>query len=125
MDIRAVRNEEDYDWALAEIEGYFDHEPEKGSAEAERFDVLAALIAAYEQQHWTIEAPDPVAALSAYMEMRGLKQADLAAVLGSHSRASEVLNRRRALSIEMVHRINTAWHVPADILVRPYRLQSR
>ena len=125
MDIRAVRTEEDYDWALAEIEGYFDHEPEKGSAEAERFDVLAALIAAYEQQHWPIEAPDPVAAISAYMEMRRLKQADLAAVLGSRSLASEVLNRRRALSIEMVHRINTAWHVPADILVRPYRLQSR
>ncbi|GHD10935.1 transcriptional regulator [Tianweitania populi] len=125
MDIRALRTEDDYDWALAEIERYFDHEPEKGSAEAERFDVLAALIAAYEQQHWAIKAPDPIAAISAFMEMRGLKQTDLADVLGSRSRASEILNRRRALNIEMVHRIHTSWHVPADLLVQPYRLEPR
>lgn len=93
--IRPIRNETDYDWALAEIEPYFDNEPMPGTLEADRFDVLATLIEAYEATHWSIDPPDPVDAIRAALEGRGLRAADLGRVLGSTPRASEILNRRR------------------------------
>lgn len=78
LDIRPLRCEADYDWALAEIAPYFEKEPARGTAAADRFDVLAALIAEYEARHWPIEPPDPVAAIRARMEQAGYTQADLA-----------------------------------------------
>jgi len=78
MDIRPLRTEADYDWALAEIEQYFTHQPSPGTPEAERFDVLAALIENYETKYWPIEAPDPVEAIRTRMEQTGYTQADLA-----------------------------------------------
>src|SRR5215217_1055466 len=69
--LRPIRTEADYDAALAEIEVYFDHEPEPGTAEADRFEVLATLIGAYERQHWTIEPPEPLDAIRNCMEQRG------------------------------------------------------
>lgn len=122
--IRAIRNEADYDWALAEIEQYFLKEPAPGTPAAERFDVLAALIEAYEAKHWPIEPADPIDAIRYRMEVGGLKQADLAELLGSASRASEILNRKRALTTEMVHKISSQWRIPAESLVRPYHLQA-
>lgn len=122
--IRAIRSEADYNWALAEIAHYFDSEPEPGSEEADRFDVLADLIEAYEAKHWNIEAPDPIDAIGHVMTMRSLSQSDLASVIGSKSRASEVMARKRTLTITMVHRISQAWRIPAEILVRPYHLQK-
>ncbi len=122
MDIRPIRTETDYEWALTEIEAYFSIEPEPGTPEADRFDVLVDLIEAYESRNWPIEAPTPIEAIRSFMQMRGFTQADLANVLGSKSRASEVLRGERRLSLDMVHRISTAWHLPADILVRPYPL---
>ena len=124
MDIRPIRNEADYDWALAEVERYFDAEPERGTPEADRFDVLAALIEGYEGREWPIDPPDPVAAIQSFMDMRGLDQGDLAELLGSRSRASEVLRRKRALTLDMIHRLNTVWGMPADLLVRPYLLEG-
>lgn len=121
-DIRAIRNEADYDWALAELETYFSQPPNVGSTEADRFDVLAALVEAYEMQHWSIEPADPIEAIKSKMEMVGYSQKDLAGILGSASRASDVLNRKRALTIEMIRQIAAAWKIPADILVHPYRL---
>jgi len=120
--IRPIKTEEDYQWALAEIAAYFEAQPPVGSPEGDRFDVLATLIEAYENTHYPIEAPDPVAAIVAYMEMAGLKQNALAEVLGSRPRASEVLNRKRALTMDMVYRLNHAWHIPAEVLIRPYHL---
>ncbi len=122
--IRAIRNEADYDWALSEIERYFLNEPQLGTPEAERFDVLAALIEAYEAKHWPIEPADPIDAIRYKMEVSGLKQADLAELLGSASRASEILNRKRALTTEMVFKISRQWRIPAESLVRPYRLET-
>ena len=122
--IRAIRNEADYDWALAEIEVYFLNEPQAGTPEAERFDVLAALIEAYEAKHWPIEPGDPIDAIRYKMEVSGFKQADLAALLGSASRASEILNRKRALTTEMVFKISRQWQIPAESLVRPYHLEA-
>ncbi|PKQ08708.1 MAG: XRE family transcriptional regulator [Alphaproteobacteria bacterium HGW-Alphaproteobacteria-12] len=120
--IRPIKSEADYDWALAEIEKYFVRQPEVGSPEGDRFDVLATLIEAYENEHYPISAPDPVSAIRAHMEMAGLRQSALADILGSRPRASEVLSRKRALSMEMVYRLNRAWHIPAEVLVQPYHL---
>jgi HTH-type transcriptional regulator/antitoxin HigA len=122
--IRAVRNEQDYDWALREIERYFTHEPQKGTPDAERFDVLASLIEAYEAKHWPIEAADPIDAIQYRMEISGFTQRDLATLLGSRSRASEILNRKRPLTREMAYKLNRKWNIPADVLLRPYRLRA-
>ena len=123
-DIRPIRTEADYEAALEEIAAYFEKEPEIGSPEADRFDVLAALIKVYEDRHHPIEAPNPVAALKSFMELRGYTQADLAKLIGSRSRASEILNRRRYLTIEMLWTLNRKWGIPAESLIRPYRLKE-
>ena len=120
MDIRAIRTEADYDWALAEIERYFVQEPEPGSAAADRFDVLAALIESYEAKRWPILPPDPVDAIRCRMEQAGLTQTDLARLLGSRSRASEVLSRRRGLTMAQAWRLHREWHIPAEVLLTPY-----
>lgn len=118
MDIRPIRNEKDYDWALAEIAVYFEREPKSGTAAADRFDVLAALIAAYEAKHWPIEpSADPIDAIRFRMDQRGYTQADLARILGSRSRASEILSGSRALTIDMIARLNREWSIPAEALL--------
>jgi len=124
MDIRPIRSEEDYDWALGEIAPYFDNIPEKGTNEADRFDVLAGLIAAYEATNHPIEALSPVDMISTYMEEAGLKQRDFADVVGSVSRASEFLNRKRPLSISAIQKIHKAWRLPAEVLIQPYHLET-
>jgi HTH-type transcriptional regulator/antitoxin HigA len=120
--IRAIRTEEDYDWALAEIEKYFDDEPAPGTSESSRFDVLADLIEAYEAKRWPIEPADPVEAIKYRMQISGYNQSDLAELLGSRSRASEILRRKRLLTVQMAHRLHKQWNIPADSLLRPYRL---
>lgn len=119
MDVRPIRNEEDYEWALGEIAPYFADEPAPGSADADRFDVLAALIKVYEDRQHPIDAPDPVAMLAAHMANAGLRTKDLADVLGSAPRASEILNRRRRITIDMAYRISRAWEIPVELLLRP------
>lgn len=118
MDVRPIRTEADYDWACAEIARYFEHEPAPGTAAAARFDVLAALIGAYEDRHWPVEPPDVVAAVQDFMERRDLRQADLARLLGSRSRASEFLHRKRGLTMEQARKLHDEWRIPADILLR-------
>lgn len=123
LDIRPLRSEADYDAALVAIEDYFEHEPAFGSPEADRFDLLALVIADYETKHWAIEAPEAPDMLRAHMDQAGLKQADLAVVLGSKARASEVLNRRRHLTPTQAWKIHVDWKLPAEALIRPYELQ--
>ena len=117
MDIQPIRTEDDYEAALREIEVYFDREPKPGTPEADRFDVLSALIGAYEQQHWPIAAPDAVSAIREIMALKNYTQSDLAALLGSRSRASELLNRRRGLTMEQARVLHTHWQVPAESLL--------
>jgi HTH-type transcriptional regulator / antitoxin HigA len=118
MEIRPIRNEADYDAALKEIEQYFEHEPAPGTLEADRFDVLATLIGAYEQERWRIDPPaDAVDAITAVMEFKNLDQSDLAILLGSRSRASEILNRRRSLTMEQARLLHQQWGVPAESLI--------
>lgn len=120
MNIRPIRNDADYDWAIAEVSVYFDNPPAVGSTEADRFDVLADLIEAYENRLYPIPQLDPIDLLKAFMTDSGKSQADLAELLGARSRASEILNRKRPLTVEMIYRISTAWGLPADLLVKPY-----
>ena len=122
--IRPIKTEADYDWAIGEIAAYFEKQPAPGTAEAARFDVLATLIEAYEDIHYPMSAPDPVEAIKAHMEMSGRTQKDLAEVLGSGPRASEILNRRRALTLEMAYRLHRKWGMPAELLIQPYRLAA-
>lgn len=124
MDIKPIRTEEDYDWALAEIASYFDNIPEKGTADADRFDVLTDLIAAYEVKTYPIEALSPVDFIATYMEEVGLQQGDFAVVVGSASRASEFLNRKRSLTLSAVQKIHQAWRLPASVLIQPYHLDD-
>lgn len=124
MDIRPLKSEADYDWALREIERYFDQEPEAGTLDADRFDVLASLIEGYEAKHWPIEAPDPIEAVRFRMAQAGFNQSDLARLLGSKSRASELLKRRRVLTMEYAFKLNREWHIPAEVLLQPYHTEA-
>jgi len=123
--IRAIRNEADYDWALAEIARYFENQPVPGTEDADRFDVLASLIEAYEAKHWTIEPTDPIEAIEFRMELSGYTQKDLSELIGSRSRASEILNRKRPLTMQMAHKLSVEWNIPAEVLLKPYHLDNR
>jgi HTH-type transcriptional regulator/antitoxin HigA len=125
MDIRPIRTDDDHRSALAEIEACWGA-PE-GSEAGDKLDVLVALVESYEARRWPIETEDnfdPIDVLHYAIEELGHTQAELAELLGSRPRASEVLARRRALTVDMIHKISEAWKIPADLLVRPYRLES-
>lgn len=124
MDIRPIRTQEDLDWALSEIAQYFENQPALGTPEADRFDVLADLIEAYEDKHFAIPEVDPVEFIRAQMQNTGRTQSDLATLLGSRPRASEVLSRKRALTVDMIYKLSSDWNLPAEALVRPYHLAS-
>ncbi|MGH6976677.1 MAG: helix-turn-helix domain-containing protein, partial [Stellaceae bacterium] len=115
-EIRPIRNEAGYDSALKEIERYFEREPERGTPEADRFDLLALVIEDYEDKHWPIETPDPVESIKFRMEQKGFERADLAGLIGSRSRASEILNRRRRLTIDVIWKLSRKWGIPAESL---------
>lgn len=117
--IAPIRTERDYNRALKAIAQYFEHEPRRGTPEADRFDVLAALIEAYEAKRWPIDPPDAIAAIRFRMEQSGLGQADLARLLGSRSRASEILRGKRPLTLEQAWKLHREWHIPAEALLRP------
>ncbi|MDR3435435.1 helix-turn-helix domain-containing protein [Telmatospirillum sp.] len=119
MDIRPLRSEADYDAALKEIGRYFESEPPPGSPEADRFDMLALVLADYEAKHWAIDPPDPIEAIKFRMKLKGYSQKDLADLLGSRSRASEILSRKRPLTMEMAWKLNREWGIPAESLIRP------
>jgi HTH-type transcriptional regulator/antitoxin HigA len=114
--IKPIRTEADYDAALAEIDTLMDAEP--GSAEGDRLDILVMLVEAYEAQHWRIDPPDPIEAIKLRMQQRGLTRQDLEKVLGSKSRVSEVLNRKRPLTLEMIRRLHDLWGIPAESLIQ-------
>ena len=116
MNIKPIRSEADYQAALIEIEKLFNSQP--GTSEGDRLDVLVTLIEAYEAKHFPIPEPDdPVEVLHYYMESRGLNRSDLIACLGSKERVSEVLNRKRGLSLEMIRRLHHGLGIPTDLLV--------
>jgi HTH-type transcriptional regulator / antitoxin HigA len=124
MDIRPIRTDKDHRAALAEIETCWG--ATEGTEKGDRLDVLLALVEIYEAKRWPIdidESFDPIDVLTYAIEELGHTQGELADLLGSRSRASEILSRRRALTVAMIHKISEAWKIPADLLVRPYKLE--
>ena len=124
MDIRPIRTDEDHRAALAEIDACWG--ASEGSEEGDRLEVLVALVELYEAKRWPVETDeifDPIDVLHYAVEELGHTQAELAELLGSRSRASEILARRRALTVEMIHKISEVWKIPADLLVRPYNIE--
>ena len=122
MDIHPIRTEADYEAVLADIERLFDAAPH--TPEGDRLEVLATLVEAYEEQHYSIPDPDPIEAIKYHMEMRGLGRRDLEPYLGSRARVAEVLNRKRPLSLEMIRRLHSGLGIGAEILLQPYPLAT-
>lgn len=121
MEIRPIRNDSDHEIALRQIEALWG--AEEGSDAGDRLDILTTLVEAYEARRWPIEQLDPIEAIVAAMEMNNHSRAELAALIGQ-SRTTEILGRKRPLTLPMIRRISAAWHVPEKILVQEYALAS-
>ena len=115
MDIKPIRNEADYEAALKEVERLWGAEP--GTPDGDRFEVLFTLVEAYEEQHYPIFPPDPINAILYTLEARGLERKDLEAYIGSSGRVSEVLNRKRPLTLRMIRKLNSGLGIPVEVLV--------
>jgi HTH-type transcriptional regulator/antitoxin HigA len=122
MDIRPIRTKTAYQAALKEVDRNWDAEP--GTPLGDRVEVLVTLIEAYEAKHFPIEAPDPIAAIEFMLEQRGLGRRDLEAAIGSRGRVSEVMTRKRPLTLPMVRKLSSLLDIPTDVLVQPYETRS-
>lgn len=118
MKIAPIRNEKDYQNALDRLEVIFD--AKKGSEEGDELEILSILIDRYENEHFPIGMPDPIEAIKFRMEQMGMKQKDLVEVIGFKSRVSEVLSKKRKLTLEMIRKLNTSLHIPTEVLVQDY-----
>ena len=119
-ELRPIRTDADYEAALAEVERLWG--VRTGTREGDRLEVLATLIGAYEDERYPMDPPDPIEAITFRMEQQGLTRKDLAEILGSKTRATEILHRRRALSISMIRRLHQELGIPAEILIRPTKI---
>ena len=115
MTIKPIKTERDYQKALKEIEKLWDAKP--NTPKGDRLEVLVTLVEAYEQKHYKIEPPDPVEAIKFRMEQLGLKASDLAKILGGRSRVSEILNRKRKLTVDMMRSLRKRLDIPAESLL--------
>jgi HTH-type transcriptional regulator/antitoxin HigA len=122
MDIRPLRTEEDYEWALAEIDRLFDAEP--NTPEADKLEILVILVEAYEEENHPAPMPDPVEAIKYWMEARNLDRADLEPYIGSRGRVTEILNRKRPLTLRMIRNLERGLGIPAEVLVQAYPLSE-
>ncbi len=122
MKIRPIKTEEDYREALARLNEIFDAAP--GTEASDEADVLALLIDDYERKNFSIEAPDPIEAIRIRMEEMGLRQHDLAGEVGGQNRISEILNRKRRLTVRMIRNLARRLDLPAEVLIRDYRLSG-
>jgi HTH-type transcriptional regulator / antitoxin HigA len=121
MRIRPIRTRADYRAALKEVERLWDADP--GTSEGDVVDVLTTLIEAYEAEHFPIAAPDPIAAIQFMMDQKGLTRRDLEPAIGSRGRVSEVLSRKRPLTLPMVRALSSLLDIPTDVLAQPYQVR--
>jgi HTH-type transcriptional regulator / antitoxin HigA len=121
--VRPIRSEDDYEAALAEIDKLMDAVP--GTRNGERLDVLVTLVEAYEARHWPIDAPDPIDAILIRMQQKNLRRRDLEPMIGSRGRVSEVLSRKRALTLPMIRRLSKGLDLGANVLIQEVRPASR
>ena len=121
MELKPIRSKKDYQAALAEVERLWDA-PAR-SAASDRLDVVTMLVESYERQHFPIADPDPIEFLGHVMESRGLTRKELEAYIGPRGRVADILNRTRPLTLEMIRRLADGLHLPAEVLIKPYRLR--
>lgn len=122
MEIKPIKTENDYLNALHEIEKLID--AKKDTPEGDKLDIIATLVEAYEENNYPILPPDPVEAIIHQMESQGLSRKDLEPLIGSRARVSEILNRKRSLSLNMIRNLQKGLGISADILVKPYQLKA-
>ncbi|PSB08953.1 transcriptional regulator [filamentous cyanobacterium CCP1] len=122
MELRPIKTEADYQETLKAIEQLLNAAP--NTPESDRLDVLSTLVEAYEKEHFAIELPDPIEAIQYYMDTRGWSRRDLESCLGSRANVSEILSRKRSLTLEMIWKLNQALGIPAEILIQPYELMQ-
>ena len=118
MEIKPIKTDEDYKFVLKQIEKLFNAAPDTN--EGDRLEVLTTLVKAYEDKHYNIPMPDPVEAILYHLESRGMTRRDLEPFIGSRARVSEILNRRRSLSLKMIRKLSTGLGISPEILIQPY-----
>jgi HTH-type transcriptional regulator/antitoxin HigA len=118
MEIKPIKTDKDYNQALERLEVIFD--AKKGSPEGDELEVLGILVDQYENEHFPIGLPDPIEAIKFRMEQMGYNQNDLAKIVGLKSRASEILNKKRKLSLEMIRQLHDRLNIPTDVLIQTY-----
>lgn len=118
MQLKKIRSKKDYNEALARFEAIF--QAPNGTPESDEADVLALLIKDYEEQHYVIEAPDPIEAIKYRMEQQGLSNKDLAVILGFKSRVTDIFKKNRKLNLAMVRKLHDTLHIPLQSLVKEY-----
>jgi HTH-type transcriptional regulator / antitoxin HigA len=118
MKIKPLKTKKDYNLAMARLEKIFDSKP--GTPEGDELEILGILIDKYESTHYPVDFPDPIEAIKFRMEQLGYNQADLVNVIGFKSRVSEIMNRKRKLSLEMIRKLNSSLSIPTDVLIREY-----
>lgn len=118
MNIKPIKTKKDYQQALDRLEIIFDSK--KGTSEGDELEILGILIGQYENENFPIDLPDPIEAIKFRMEQLGYSQTDLARVVGLKSRASEILNKKRKLSLEMIRQLHEKLNIPTDVLVQAY-----
>jgi HTH-type transcriptional regulator / antitoxin HigA len=122
MTLKPIKTEEDYEEALQEIEHLWEAKP--GTPESDILEILVTLVEAYEREHYELPPPDPIDALEYFMESRGWTRKDLEPYIGSRGRVSEILGRKRPLTLAMIRRLEQATGIPASILVQPYETEQ-
>lgn len=118
MDIKAIKSEKDYDQALKRLDTIFHAEVD--TPEGDEAEILSILIEKYEDEHYPIGMPDPIEAIKFRMEQMGMKQKDLAEVVGFTSRVSEILNKKRKLTLNMIRKLSSTLQIPTEVLVQDY-----
>jgi HTH-type transcriptional regulator / antitoxin HigA len=118
MENKIIKTSKEYNQALERLEQIFD--AKQGTVEGDELELLSLLIDNYEKENFPIDLPDPIEAIKFRMEQLGYKTSDLARVLGFRSRVSEVLSKKRKLSLSMIRRLNKDLHIPTDVLIQEY-----
>ena len=122
MEIRPIKTEKDYEKAIERLELIFDAAP--NSKEGDEAEILSLLIENYENKHYPIDSPDPIEAIKIRMEEMNLKQKDLIGIIGGKSRVSEILNKKKRLTVDMIRALESVLHISASVLVNNYKLTN-
>lgn len=122
MNLKPIKTEQDYETALQEIERLWDVLPD--TPESDALEILVTLVEVYEKEHYDLPPPEPIAALEYFMESRGWSRKALEPLIGGRGRVSEILGRKRPLTLAMIRRLERATGIPASILIQPYETEQ-